>query len=181
MAGPPWTPHNCGPHRLCPMFPKAPLHVPQLTGSAPCVLHRRPPSLQDTNPESFLVHSTQLPKCFLNPSHPLPRSHCPFSGLGLKVTEAWTSPCLQFPSHPNPTSHPSNFSEMQIRTYPSPTQYPAWLSMACPGLSANSVAGDTSCPFRINLWGFEDHLSSVQAPIGLADKIQAVQLNVNFC
>lgn len=47
-----------------------------LTGSAPGLLIPCPPaSLQTTNPKSFLAHSTQLLKYFLNPSRPLPHGH----------------------------------------------------------------------------------------------------------
>lgn len=68
---------------------QAPPNVPK--GSTPCsppnrlhphVPYSHPPSLQAMNPESFSGHSTQLPKCLSTPSHPLPLSHCPFSGLG---------------------------------------------------------------------------------------------------
>lgn len=75
-----WT--HLGPSQAPPNVPK---------GSTPCsppnrlhphVPYSHPPSLQAMNPESFSGHSTQLPKCLSTPSHPLPRSHCPFSGLG---------------------------------------------------------------------------------------------------
>lgn len=69
---------------------------------------------------------------------------------------------------------------MQIGAHPSPAQYPAWLSIACPGLSANAAAGNASYPFKINLCCFETRLSMVQAQVGLANKIQDGWLNENF-
>lgn len=69
---------------------------------------------------------------------------------------------------------------MQIGAHPSPAQYPTWLSTACPGLSANALAGNTSYLFRINLCYFEAHLFTVQAQVGLANKIQDGGLNENF-
>ena len=118
----------------------------------PSVPHHHPPSLQTTMPEPHVAHSNQHPKCLLNPfPHFLvTSSHCPVSGLG--ITNAWIPPCLQADTlgigkvSPNPFSHPHNSFQMQT-SLSAPTQFPAWLPMACPGLRAKAVARRTGCPF----------------------------------
>ena len=61
VAGPTWSPPNSGPHKLCPVFLKAPPHGPHQTGSGLVFLTTiHPASRPQTQSHSPLILASFL-------------------------------------------------------------------------------------------------------------------------